>query len=159
MITDLLKNADVYAPIDNRLAIGLNYLQTTDFSSVEPGKYPIEGDEVFALVSEYNSKKPEDAKWEAHQKYADIQYLVSGEEKMGYAPVADFKPTQPYNPDNDIVFLKGTGDHITVRPGRFVIFFPQDAHQPGVALNGSIPVKKVVVKVLGRNPRGDEPGR
>jgi len=147
MIIDLLEHADLYAPI-NRLAIGLKYLQTTDFSSLEPGKYLVDDNEVFVLVSEYHSKKTVDAKWEAHQKYADIQYLVSGEEKMGYAPVKDFEVIQPYDPDNDIVFLKGTGDYIRVKPGLFVLFFPQDAHQPGVAINVSVPVKKVVVKVL-----------
>jgi len=148
MIVDLIENSAHYARIDNRLAIGLKYLQTTDLSNLEPGKYPIKENEVFALVSEYNSKQVEDARWEAHQKYADIQYLVHGEEQMGYAPVRDFEVIQPYHPDNDIVFMEGSGDYISVRPGMFVIFFPQDAHQPGVAINGSMPVRKVVVKVL-----------
>jgi len=148
MIADLLKNADLYAHIDDRLAIGLKYLQMTDFSKFEPGKYLIEDNEVFASVSEYNSKKPEDAKWEAHQKYADIQYIVSGEEKMGYAPLGTMEVTEGYNPEKDIVFLKGTGDYITVKPGMFVVFFPHDAHQPSVAVKSSVPVKKVVVKVL-----------
>jgi len=148
MIVDLLENSALYARIDDRLAMGLRYLQTTDFSNLEPGKYPIKENEVFALVSEYNSKKFEDARWEAHRKYADIQYLVHGEEQMGYAPVREFEATQPYNPDNDIVFLAGKGDYIAVRPGMFVIFFPQDAHQPGVAITESMPVRKVVVKVL-----------
>ena len=148
MIADLLENADLYAHIDDRLAVGLKYLQTTDFSSLAPGKYLIEDSEVFASVSEYNSKKPEDAKWEAHQKYADIQYIISGEEKMGYAPVKDFEVTQAYNAEKDIVFLKGTGDYITAKPGMFVVFFPQDAHQPCVAIAESVAVKKVVLKVL-----------
>ena len=148
MITDVLENADLYAHISDRLAVGLRYLQMTDFSELAPGKYLIEDNEVFALVSEYNSKKPEDAKWEAHQKYADIQYIISGEEKMGFAPRVGFEVTEAYNPDKDIVFLKGTGDYVTAKTGTFVIFFPQDAHQPSVAVKDSTPVKKVVVKVL-----------
>ncbi len=148
MIVDLIENSALYAHIDDRLAIGLKYLQTTDFSNLEPGKYLIKDHEVFAMVSDYNSKLAEDARWEAHRKYADIQYLVHGEEQMGYAPVREFEASQPYNPDNDIVFLVGRGDYISVRPGMFVIFFPQDAHQPGVAITESMPVRKVVVKVL-----------
>jgi len=148
MIADLLQNADLYARLDDRLAVGLKYLQMTDFSKFAPGKYLIEDNEVFASVSEYNSKKPEDAKWEAHQKYADIQYIVSGEEKMGYAPLNTMEVTEAYNPDKDIVFLKGQGDYVTAKPGMFVIFFPHDAHQPSVMIKESSPVKKVVVKVL-----------
>lgn len=148
MIADSLENADLYARIDDRLAVGFRYLQTTDFSSLAPGKYLIEDSEVFATVSEYNSKKPEDARWEAHRKYADIQYVISGEEKMGYAPLHTMDVTEAYNSEKDIVFLKGTGDYITVKPGMFVVFFPQDAHQPSVAVKESAAVKKVVVKVL-----------
>lgn len=148
MIVDLIENSALYARIDDRLAMGLKYLQTTDFSNLEPGKYPIKENEVFALVSDYNSKKIEDTRWEAHQKYADIQFLAYGEEQMGYAPVREFKVIQPYDPEHDIVFLAGRGDYISVRPGMFVIFFPQDAHQPGVAITESMPVRKIVVKVL-----------
>jgi YhcH/YjgK/YiaL family protein len=148
MITDVLEKSDLYAHIDNRLAIAFRYLQTTDFSKVEIGKYEVEGKEVYAMVSEYNTKNREDAKWEAHQKYADVQFLVSGEEKMGYAPVNALEIKEAYNAEKDIVILKGSGDYITVKPGMFVVFFPHDGHQPCVAVNGSAPVKKVVVKVL-----------
>jgi uncharacterized protein, YhcH/YjgK/YiaL family len=148
MIADLLENADLYAHIDDRLAVGLKYLQSTDFSSLAPGKYLIEDSEVFASVSEYDTKKPEDAKWEAHRKYADIQYIISGEEKMGYAPLKTMEVTEAYNPEKDIVFLKGSGDHMVVKPGMFVVFFPQDAHQPSVSVGSNAPVKKVVIKVL-----------
>jgi YhcH/YjgK/YiaL family protein len=148
MIVEVLVNADLYAAIDDRLAVGLRYLQITDFSKLEPGKYLIEDNEVFASVSEYNSKKPEDAKWEAHQKYADIQYIISGEEKMGYAPLNTMTVTEAYNAEKDIVFLKGNGDYVTAKPGMFVIFFPHDAHQPSVAVSESLNVKKIVVKVL-----------
>jgi YhcH/YjgK/YiaL family protein len=148
MIADVLENAHLYAHLNSRLAVGLNYLQNTDLSKLEIGKHVIEDNEVFALVSEYNSKNPEDAKWEAHEKYADIQFLISGEEKMGYAPLKTMQVKEAYNPEKDIVFLKGTGDYITAKPGTFLVFFPQDAHQPCVAINGNVPVRKVVIKVL-----------
>jgi len=148
MIADLLENANLYSHINDRLALGLNYLKNTDLSKLELGKHVIKEDKVFALVSEYNSKNPEDAKWEAHEKYADIQFLVSGEEKMGYAPLNTMQVSEVYNPDKDIMFLKGTGDYITVKPGTFLVFFPKDAHQPCVAIKGNVPVRKVVVKVM-----------
>lgn len=148
MIADLLEKSDMYAQMDDRLAMAFRYLQTTDFSKLENGKYEIEGKEVYAVVSEYNSKNPEDAKWEAHQKYADVQYVVSGIEKMGFGPLTSFEVKDVYNAEKDVVFLKGSGDYVTVKPGMFAVFFPHDAHQPGVAVDENVPVKKVVVKVL-----------
>ena len=148
MIVDQLKNAKLYFHTSERFAVALKYLQTNDLAKFENGRYEIEDKEVFALVSEYNTKSLAEAKWESHNKYADIQYIVIGEEKMGFAPLGSMEVTEGYNPEKDITFLKGKGDYVTVKPGTFVIFFPQDAHQPGVAVNGSTPVKKVVVKVM-----------
>jgi biofilm protein TabA len=34
--------------------------------------------------------------------------------------------------------------YVTVKPGMFAIFFPQDGHAPGITPDG---VKKVIVKV------------
>ena len=66
---------------------------------------------------------------------------------MGFAPLETMKVTEGYNSEKDIEFLTGTGDYVTARPGSFTIFFPHDAHQPGVAIGESTGVKKVVVKV------------
>lgn len=148
MIADLLEKSDLYASMDDRLAVAFRYLQTTDLASLENGKYEVEGKEVYAVVSEYNTKDVAEAKWEAHRNYADVQVIIKGEEKMGFAPLSALEVKEDYNPDKDIVILKGTGDYVTVKPGMFAVFFPHDGHQPCVAVNGSAPVKKVVVKVL-----------
>jgi len=148
MIADQLAKANMYARLGDRFAVALKYLQTNDWAKLEVGKYEIEGSDVFAIVSEYQSKKLEDAKWEAHNKYADIQFIISGEEKMGYAPLSTMTEKDSYNPEKDIVFLDGSGDYITAKPGMFIIFFPHDAHRPSVAVGASLAVKKVVIKVL-----------
>jgi YhcH/YjgK/YiaL family protein len=148
MIIDQLGNAKLYSRINNRFAIALHYLETTDFSEMAVGKYEVEQKEIFAIVSEYNTKNIEEAKWEAHRKYIDIQYIIKGEEKMGYAYSGSMETIESYNPEKDIIFLKGQGDYLTAKAGTFLIFFPNDAHQPCVAITDSAPVKKVVIKVM-----------
>ena len=148
MIIDQIENANCYVHISNRLAVAFRYLQSHDLATYAPGTYEIEDREIYAIVSEYNSKNVEDAKWESHKKYADIQFVLKGVEKMGHAPLKDMEVVENYNPDKDITILKGAGNYVTVNAGTFVIFFPQDAHQPSVSVDGSKPVKKVVVKVL-----------
>jgi YhcH/YjgK/YiaL family protein len=147
MIVDRIKKANIYANLSERLAVAIRYLQTNDLSEFKTGKYQIEDDDVYVSINEYDTKNVENAKWEAHQKYADIHCVLSGEEKMGYANLEKMEVAEAYNPEKDIAFLKGSGDYITIKPGDFAIFFPHDAHQPGVVSNGTAKVKKVVVKV------------
>jgi YhcH/YjgK/YiaL family protein len=148
MIIDKIKHAKLYAHLSDRLAVALNYLQATDLSEFKSGIYQIEDNEVYASVNEYETKSIEEAKWEAHKKYADIHCVISGEEKIGYANLEAMEVTEQYNPDKDVMFLKGAGDYVTIKPGDFAIFFPHDGHQPGVVCTTKTKVKKVVLKVI-----------
>ncbi len=148
MIIDTLKNSALYQGLGPRIAAGLNYLKSTDFSRLEPGKYEIDGQRLFAMVQGYTSKPRHEGKWEAHRKYIDIQFIVRGVESMGYANLDALTVSQPYNDKDDYLLLEGSGDFLTAGAGTFILFAPQDAHMPGLALTTPQPVIKVVVKVL-----------
>jgi len=147
MIFDQLKNSEIYFPINEKFKKAFDYLKSVDFTNTEPGKYEIEGEDIYAIVQQYDTKPLTSAKWEAHKKYIDIQYIVSGKEKMGYSHKSKMIITQEYNEEKDALYLKGEGNFLTAETGYFAIFFPSDVHMPGIALNLSTPVKKVVVKV------------
>lgn len=147
MIFDQLKNAPLYFPLGERIARALQYLAQTDFTNVEPGTYEIDGENIFAIVQEYNTKPSSSAKWEAHKKYIDIQYMVSGKEKMGFTDSQKVIVLQEYRQGNDITIYKGEGNFLIAEEGHFAIFFPTDIHMPQLALNIPKEVKKVVVKV------------
>ena len=147
MIFDQLKNASLYFPLGERIQKALEYLKNTDFSNIEPGKYEIDGEDVYAVVSQYDTKPVTSGKWEAHKKYLDIQYVLEGKEKIGYSFSNKTIVTQEYDDYKDIMFLKGEGSFLTVETGYFTLLFPSDIHMPGIAINISTPVKKVVVKV------------
>ena len=147
MILDKLENADLYICISENLKKGFEFLKNTDLQSIEIGRYEVEGKDVFALVSEYDSKKPEDCRLEAHQIYADIQYIVSGKEAIGFVTLKNQEVTLAYNPEKDIVFFSGETTPLILEAGMFAVFFPQDVHRPCMQIDGSEKVKKVVVKV------------
>lgn len=125
------------------------FLKESDLAVMEAKRYELDGTDLFAPVSEYITKNEEDARYEAHRKYIDIQYVISGKEEIGIAPVTDMKEIlQEYDETNDILFF--TVNNITnhkADPGRFFIFFPGDAHRPNLKDGENSPVKKVVVKV------------
>jgi len=126
-----------------------SFLKTSDLQSLELKRYDIDGNNLYAPVSEYMTKNEEDARYEAHRKYIDIQYIISGKELMGVAPISKKKETlEPYDSEKDIEFLTVTGgeNHLAL-PGRFFIFFPEDAHRPGLKDGENSPVRKIVVKV------------
>jgi len=148
MIADILKNNHLYDCISPRIKTSLEYISKTDFSAMEPGKYEIDGSNIFVLVQAYDSIPKEQGKWECHRKYIDIQYIAEGIEQIGVNSISKMKVTTEYNPEKDIAFLGGDGDYITFSKGSYGIFFPEDAHQPKIA-PGNVPgkVKKVVVKI------------
>jgi YhcH/YjgK/YiaL family protein len=147
MILDQLKNARLYFSTGERISKALQYLRSTDFSILEPGRYDIDGENIYALVSVYNTKPLSSAKWEAHKKYIDIQYVASGKEKMGVTSSDKVIPLEDYSENNDCTIYKGDGNYILVDEGSFAVFFPTDIHMPGLSINLPKEVKKVVIKV------------
>ena len=147
MILDKLENAELYSCISENLKKGFDFLRNTNLSELEIGKYEIDGKNVFALVSEYDSKAHQDCRLEAHQVYADIQYIVSGREAIGFASLNGQTVTAEYLPEKDIVFFSGETTQMIVEAGMFAVFYPQDVHRPCMQIDGPEKVKKVVVKV------------
>ncbi len=148
MIIDDLKNADLYKALSPRIAKGLEYLQTTDFTTLAKGKYPIDEDKVIASVSEFETIDDTDEKMEGHRNHIDIQYWVSGEEKVGHDMFNNHELAKEYNETKDVLHVNGKPSFFSVmKAGMFAIYFPQDLHMPGIKNETAGHVKKVVVKV------------
>ena len=159
MILDDLATSAAYDALGPRFAAGFEYLRRTNLAAVADGKYPIVGDDVFAIVQTYQSKLRSEGKWEAHRAYADIQYVINGAEAMGFAPLRMMRSQAPYDAERDLEFFDGgPGEFFYVEAGEFAVFFPHDVHMPSLAIpKGQGPfdageyevktVKKVVVKV------------
>ena len=147
MILDTLENSHLYNSISKRIAKGFDFLLHTDLEAIPSGKHDIEGDTIFALVQEYQTKPLIECKLESHKKYIDIQYVIRGEEFMGIT-TQNNQTILEQNEDKDYTFYEGTTSLVRVSKGMFTIFFPDDLHQPCVQTESVSEVKKVVIKVL-----------
>ncbi|MBA4251762.1 MAG: YhcH/YjgK/YiaL family protein [Chlorobiaceae bacterium] len=147
MIVDQLKNNHYYSSLGERFQKAFNYLLETDFDSLDDGKHLIEGEDIFALVSKYETKPLSMGKWESHKEYIDLQYVHSGREKMGYASSEKLISLGDYDVERDVTFYKGEGKFLVFDKGEFILLFPSDIHMPGIAVNISSTVKKIVVKI------------
>ncbi len=123
------------------------YLKNTDLTKLAVGKYPVDGDNVFASVTADASKDFEKTNWESHKKYIDIQYVINGEEKIGVNPVSKSTVTKEYDEKKDAANYSADGKLYSATPGTFFIFFPSDAHRPNITPGGNKVVKKIVIKV------------
>jgi YhcH/YjgK/YiaL family protein len=147
MIIDKIENSHIYNGLGKRIEKAFEYINYTDLKNIQPGKYEIDGENIFALVSEYKTKSESEGKLEAHKKYIDVQYVIDGEELMGYAPLNGQEILVPYKEENDIVFFTGDKSFTKVSTGMFAIFFPTDVHMPGINTGKISDVKKLVIKV------------
>ncbi|WP_449314731.1 YhcH/YjgK/YiaL family protein [Rubneribacter sp.] len=126
------------------------FLEREDLSALPLGRTDIDGDEVFALVSEYDTAPAPDLRMEAHRRYCDIHCMVSGEELIQYAPLEGLIEIGSFDEEAD-GGRYGTPpwcSSIVLRAGQLAVFAPGDAHKPGCSFGAAKPVRKVVVKVL-----------
>ncbi len=145
MILDTLENFEKYASMNPLFPKVVEYLKNNDLALHEPGKVEIEGKDLFVNYSIAKGKTPEVARIESHNRMIDIQIPVSCPETMGFTPRKNLPETE-YNAEKDITFYPGLAEkYITVNPGEFVIFFPQDGHAPCVSEESEI--QKVIFKI------------
>lgn len=123
------------------------YLKENDLVSLKPGKYLVDGENVFATVTEGFSKDIINTKWESHRSYSDIHYVIKGKEKIGIAPVSKATIIKEYDIAKDIEFYTTNGKYYIERPNNFFLIFPGDAHRPGIKVDKVIAVKKLVIKI------------
>lgn len=145
MVIDKIENLEKYASLNPLFAQAIEFLKSTDLNAHEIGKVKLQGDDLVVNFAQARPKTKEEAKLETHNRFIDIQIPLDGVEVMGYTPRADLPETE-YNAEKDITFYPGLAEsYLTIKPGMFAIFFPEDGHAPGVTSDG---VKKVIVKVL-----------
>jgi biofilm protein TabA len=148
MIYDTLEHTENYSQKDSPIYKALCHAQSFDTSKPD-GRYEIEGDSLYALVSSYGTSPAEDRRFEAHRKYIDVQVLLEGEEKIQTSFASDLKPLEEYFEPKDIIFLQPPPDFasLVMRPGYFAVVFPHEVHRPNCNLHGKSYVRKIVLKV------------
>jgi biofilm protein TabA len=142
-----IKDAERYENINMNFKKAFNFLKREDLNELLPGRYEIDSENVFALVQEYETKDLYNAKYEVHKKYIDIQYMLEGQEKVGYCNLDNLKVSTPYSIEKDFMLLDGEKELFLLNSKEFFVFFPEDAHMPGLVNKEKLKVKKVVIKI------------
>jgi len=123
------------------------FLRTQSLQTLPNRRQNIDGENVYALVTENPTKDYDSTQWESHRKYIDLQYVISGKEKIGRADLSKVTVTKPYSDARDIANYSGEGPQYEAVPGTFFLFFPSDAHRPNIMNGDKNPDKKIVIKI------------
>ena len=148
MIVDNLNNCDKYAEMHKGFAESFDFLKKAVEENLPVGRYEIDGSNVFAFIQEYTSKT--ESLFEAHKNYIDIQFILSGIECMKVTDISKMNVSCQYDDEKDVMFFDDyeKASDLVIEEGEYGIFFPWDAHKPGLCYdNKPDSVKKIVVKV------------
>ena len=147
MIFDHIKNINNYKLTNEALTRALETIRDTDFDALEDSTYEVDGRDLYFFIQSYETKPANDTP-EAHRKYIDIQYVISGTERIGVGQLDAMTEEVEARPDGDIWFYRGPVDDVNLSAGMFVVLFPNDAHAPSMSpLTGANHVRKCVFKV------------
>lgn len=152
MILDKLENADLYYDSVPRLEQFMRFFDNNDFEAFAAGKVKLDADDLFVNILDIKGKDEKSLPFEAHKDYIDIQIPLTGDEMMGWKAVEDCQNvTSEYDEGKDVELYKEKATAmINVPVGHFVVFFPSDAHQPGIAPKG-VEFRKLIVKTRVEN--------
>lgn len=150
MIYDRLENAASYFSCD-AWTKAAEYVRSAP-ADLADGAYPILGNDVVARVMSYSTKHFQETVLESHRKFVDLQVLLAGREYAEVSSTSEMSPCTPYAEDSDVAFYfpdtLGNYCRMTLEPGRFAVFFPQDAHRTQLRAGSAAgAVKKIVVKI------------
>ncbi|WP_210490164.1 YhcH/YjgK/YiaL family protein [Rufibacter aurantiacus] len=146
MVLDQLQHASRYYALHPLFRQAFAFLQEADVQNLPTGKHELAGDDLFAIISEGPGVAPEDAKMEAHRKYIDIQYIISGVDHMGWQDLSACGDSmEPYSAERDVYFFPvKPSSWFDVPAGFFTIFYPNDVHAPMATQEV---IRKVVLKI------------
>lgn len=146
MIIDTIDNLGKYVALNPLFADVVEFLKGHDLLTLETGKYPIKDKDLFLNLQVAKQRTKETAFLETHVEMIDIQIPVTAAETFGYTPLCDL-PAFDYNAEKDITKYGDTKaqTYVTVNPGQFAIFFPQDGHAP--CITNAPEIKKAIFKV------------
>ena len=151
MVIDRIEHAAQYERLGKGITTVLRWFQNyQDDLRDLPAKTVLDGENIFINGVNYTSEHKPQGQLEAHKKYIDVMYVLEGEEKFFYKPIAEVsKITMPYDAGKECALAAIDPDAAQVRfsAGHFLIFFPQDGHLAAQLWDKPVKVRKFIAKV------------
>lgn len=125
-----------------------DFLETHDVANLPAGTYDLGGDDHVNVIAT-ETKNRDEARYETHDVFMDIQVVAVGREVVEVLPKDELRPESPYDAASDIEFYsnEAMGRRYVLEPGCFVALMPEDGHMPDLAIDGKERIVKAVFKI------------
>ncbi|MDD1781501.1 YhcH/YjgK/YiaL family protein [Enterovibrio sp. ZSDZ35] len=150
MILGHITQPETYAHLPEAFRRSLAFLAETDMVALPTGRHDIDGDNIYVNVMAFDTQPANEKLAEVHKEYIDIQFLISGAERIGFALANDRNPiAKEYDAESDFYLVESMEgeSEIIMSPDMFAIFLTEQPHKPGCNVTTSTSIKKAVVKV------------
>lgn len=132
--------------------LAADFMEKFNPADYADGRYDLDDKGLFVNIQSYTTNPRENQKYEAHKRYIDVQYIISGKEGFCLKDISEMKESDvvvPYSEESDIMFFsnKVEGEYHALTDGEFLVMPPECAHMPGMAVDNPSPVRKMVVKI------------
>ena len=146
MILGKIETLINYKSVNKNIETICNFLKYKNLIDIPTGRYELDKN-IYFNIDEYISKDISKGIIENHQRYFDLQIILTEEEMVGYKDLTGVSSIN-YSIENDIEFFDKADFFIPFYKNYFMIFFTQDGHAPCLHLNkNACMVKKVVFKI------------
>lgn len=149
MITDKIENLNLYLETVRYAKEIQEFVKKAEEEKLPDGIYELKGDDLFVSIQSYETSGKDGKYMEAHKLYADLQYMISGEELNLWDYTDELKLKEDRTPAADILFFENRTDfrRVLLVPGTFAFYMANDAHMPGIAVADPIKCRKIVFKI------------
>ena len=149
MIFDRVENAGKYSVLHEKFAEAFAFIARATAEGLPVGRYELDGDRLYAIVQEYDTKPQKEGVYEGHRAYIDIQYIIGGFERIDMIDISCVEAKTEYDDERDFLLFHDAEreTQAILGAGEFGIFYPNDIHKPGLAVGAPAPIQKIVVKV------------
>lgn len=150
MIFGNIHQPQTYNYLPSILKQAVTYFKQTNMLDIPVGRYELEKNLLYVNVMEFDTGLAEQKQAEVHKEYIDIQFLISGEERIFFGLENSKNMTsKEYDVINDYYLVSSISSEseLLLLPGMFAIFLPEQPHKPGCCIDNSMPLKKAVMKM------------
>ena len=147
MIFGNIEQNKTYGFLPESLKECFDYAGAHDLISYEKGSHPIDGERLFVNIVEYETTLPENRFWEAHRNYLDVHFMLDGQEQIDLNFIENMEQKEFVEQDDFLPMDGEPNSHVVLRPGDFLVCYPEDGHRTAVAVDGPEKIKKAIFKV------------
>lgn len=147
MVFGNIKDRKDFSWLDAQVLKCFDYAKEHDLIAYEKGSHPIEGDDLFVNIVEYETTTPENRFWEAHRQYLDLHFMLRGPEQIDVNFIQNMEQKEFVEKDDFLPLEGDPNSHVVLNAGDFLLCYPADAHRTAVQVGTPATIKKAIFKI------------